>query len=176
MSEPSAHQRPSGSRSGLSTPSATRPLGKVASSECSRDQPFIVFEEQLENEAECTQMCENYASVSALGCSFAAWTQGPILGKCILYNEDFADYLANCQLLSGPPDVSGCPVDHPTEGSCEVVRCQLVFDTAPVFHPYLSWMDIIFAILQRGRVRSAWPCPGDYRISRKTYFTFYWIL
>ena len=40
------------------------------------------------------------------------------------------------------------------------------------FYSYLSWMDMIFAILQRGRVRSAWPCPGDYRISKEEFSHF----
>ena len=48
--------------------------------------------------------------------------QGLELGTCVLYNEPFADYLANCERLSGPPDVSGCSVDSPEESSCDGVR------------------------------------------------------
>ena len=95
---------------------------KVASSECSRDESFIVFEEQLETEDECTSICQNFASIPAIGCSFAAWEEGPLMGTCVLYKEAFADYIAHCQLLSGPPDISGCSVDNPEENSCHGVR------------------------------------------------------
>ena len=93
---------------------------QVASSECSRDQPQIVFEEQLESEEECLGICEIFAPVP--GCSFAAWTKGPVLGKCTLYKESFADYIGHCRQLSGPPDVSGCSVEDPKESSCDGVR------------------------------------------------------
>ena len=96
-------------------------LQKVASSECSEDRPSIVFEDQLATEEECINFCQTFAA-SALGCSFAAWTGSSLGGKCVLYNEAFADFIANCELLSGPPDLSGCPVDDPTESSCDGVR------------------------------------------------------
>ena len=92
-------------------------LLQVSSSECSRDQPAIVFEDQLETEQECVALCQTYASISVIGCTFAAWEAGVVLGKCTLYKEPFANFLAHCQLLAGPPDVSGCSVDHPAENS-----------------------------------------------------------
>ena len=92
-------------------------MSKVSSSECSRDQPSIVFEDQLETEKECVALCQTYASISVIGCTFAAWEAGVVLGKCTLYKEPFANFLAHCQLLAGPPDVSGCSVDHPAENS-----------------------------------------------------------
>ena len=45
-----------------------------------------------------------------------------VVGTCVLYNEAFSDYLANCRLHSGPPDVSGCAVDDPEENSCAGMR------------------------------------------------------
>ena len=79
-------------------------LPKVTSSECDRDGPFIVFEDKLESEEQCTSLCQTYANIPLLGgCTFAAWKAGSVLGTCILYNEPFADYIANCMLLAGPP-------------------------------------------------------------------------
>ena len=100
---------------------------QVSSSECSRDQPSIVFEDQLETEEECVTLCQTYASISVIGCTFAAWEAGVVLGKCTLYKEPFANYLAHCQLLAGPPDVSGCSVDHPAENSCDGIRFLCIF-------------------------------------------------
>ena len=94
----------------------------MSSSECSRDQPSIVFEDQVETEKECVALCQTYASISVIGCTFAAWEAGVVLGKCTLYKEPFANFLAHCQLLAGPPDVSGCSVDHPAENSCDGIR------------------------------------------------------
>ena len=75
---------------------------KVTSSECSRDGPFIVFEGPLEHEEDCRTLCQTYANIPALGgCTFAAWKAGSVLGTCLLYNEPFADYIANCFLLAG---------------------------------------------------------------------------
>ena len=54
----------------------------MSSSECSRDQPSIVFEDQLETEEECVTLCQTYASISVIGCTFAAWEAGVVLGKC----------------------------------------------------------------------------------------------
>ena len=95
---------------------------KVTSSECSRDQPSIVFEDQLETEEECVSLCQTYANIPVIGCTFAAWEAGLVLGTCTLYKEPFANYIAHCQLLSGPPDISGCSVDHPEENSCDGIR------------------------------------------------------
>ena len=94
----------------------------MASSECSRDEPYIVFEDQLETEDECISICQNFAAIPAIGCTFAAWEDRPLMGSCVLYKEAFADYLAHCQLLSGPPDVSDCPVENPEENSCNGIR------------------------------------------------------
>ena len=69
-------------------------MSKVTSSECSRDQPFIVFEDQLESEEECVSICQNFANIPTVGCTFAAWQAGVVLGTCILYKETFAEYLA----------------------------------------------------------------------------------
>ena len=55
-------------------------------------------------------------------CSVMIKSNIKVLGTCLLYNEAFSDYLGNCQLLSGPPDVSGCPVDDPEENSCGGMR------------------------------------------------------
>jgi len=105
----------------LKASAAAPGCAEVASSECSKDQPSVVFEDQLASEQECVNFCKTFAA-SALGCSFAAWTKGALGGKCVLYNEDFAEYIGHCELLSGPPDVSGCPVDDPSEGSCDGIR------------------------------------------------------
>ena len=107
-------------------------LLQVSSSECSRDQPAIVFEDQLETEEECVALCQTYASIPVIGCTFAAWEAGVVLGKCTLYKEPFANYLGHCQLLAGPPDVSGCSVDHPTENSCDGIRflCILRYESS----------------------------------------------
>ena len=104
----------------------------MSSSECSRDQPAIVFEDQLETEEECVALCQTYASISVIGCTFAAWEAGVVLGKCTLYKESFANYLAHCQLLAGPPDVAGCSVDHPAENSCDGIRflCILRYESS----------------------------------------------
>ena len=66
-------------------------------------------------------MCNINTSKPALGgCSFAAWkVRG---GTCTLYNEPFANYISHCQQLCGPPDISGCSVDHPEENSCDGIR------------------------------------------------------
>ena len=95
---------------------------QVASSGCSKDEPFIVFEEQLATEPQCADLCQSYSS-TVIGCSFAMWvkTQG-LGGKCVLYKEPFANYLAHCKQLSGPPDISGCSVDQPEESSCDGLR------------------------------------------------------
>ena len=100
-------------------------MSKVTSSDCSRDQPFIVFEDQLESEEECVSICQVYANIPTMGCTFAAWEPGVVLGTCILYKESFADYIANCQELAGPPDISGCSVENPAENSCDIIRCSL---------------------------------------------------
>ena len=118
---------------------------KVASTECSEDEPFQVYKNYLGDEAQCVDICETYANIQDIGCTFSRWIKGQVGysqkialivcdvfpfestnqvsgGLCILYNEAFSDYLANCQLLSGPPDVSDCPVDHPEENSCAGMR------------------------------------------------------
>ena len=96
---------------------------QVASSGCSRDEPFIIEEFQLENEGQCRDICESFAEIGALGCSFSMWEEKSVLGgKCTLYREPFADYIAHCKQLSGPPDISGCSVEDPVESSCEGVR------------------------------------------------------
>ena len=105
----------------------------MSSSECSRDQPSIVFEDQLETEKECVALCQTYASISVIGCTFAAWEAGVVLGKCTLYKEPFANFLAHCQLLAGPPDVSGCSVDHPAENSCDGIRFLFCFLFCVIF-------------------------------------------
>jgi len=106
----------------LSSASAALPCAEVASSRCDRDDSQLVFESQLSSEQECIDLCQVF-STTTKGCSFAAWTPEPPLGgKCLLYREKFADYLAHCEVLSGPPDVSGCHVDDPPESSCDGVR------------------------------------------------------
>ena len=45
-----------------------------------------------------------------------------MVGTCVLYIESFAKFISHCQLLSGPPDVSGCSVDEPEENSCDGIR------------------------------------------------------
>ena len=68
---------------------------QVASSKCDRDDQFIVLETQLELEQDCINLCDVY-STTALSCSFSAWTATPPLGgQCLLYTEDFADFLVN---------------------------------------------------------------------------------
>jgi len=106
----------------LSTASAAHPCAEVASSRCDKDDSQLVFESQLSSEQECTDLCQVF-STTTKGCTFAAWSPEPPLGgKCLLYKEEFADYLAHCEVLSGPPDVSGCHVDDPPESSCDGVR------------------------------------------------------
>merc|ERR1712012_492132 len=124
--------------------SALPPCAEVSSSECSRDQPAIVFEDQLETEEECVTLCQTYASISVIGCTFAAWDAGVVLGKCTLYKEPFANYLAHCQLLAGPPDVSGCSVDHPAENSCDGIRqgeCILQGHVSEITESIGNWTD-----------------------------------
>ena len=50
------------------------------------------------------------------------YSNNQVGGKCVLYKEAIAGYFANCQLISGPPDVSGCAVDDPEEHSCDGMR------------------------------------------------------
>ena len=96
---------------------------KVASSECSRDQPDIVDEFHLDTEEECITICQTFAAVPDIGCAFAAWdASGVSGGMCTLYKETFAMYIGHCQLLSGPPDTAGCSVDDPEENSCHGIR------------------------------------------------------
>ena len=124
----------------------------MSSSECSRDQPSIVFEDQLETEKECVALCQTYASISVIGCTFAAWEAGVVLGKCTLYKESFANYLAHCQLLAGPPDVSGCSVDHPAENSCDGIRflCILRYESSTLIL-YKELSSPIFQSCERVR-------------------------
>ena len=97
-------------------------LIKVTSSECSRDEPFIVEERTFASEEECVALCQAFTSIPSLGCTFAAWEDLGAFGTCILYKEPFADYISHCQQLSGPPDTSGCSVENPEENSCDVIR------------------------------------------------------
>ena len=97
-------------------------LIKVTSSECSRDEPFIVEERTFASEEECVALCQAFTSIPSLGCTFAAWEDLGAFGTCILYKEPFADYISHCQQLSGPPDTSGCSVETPEENSCDVIR------------------------------------------------------
>ena len=36
---------------------------------------MIVYEDYLNQEAECTSVCNNFGNISAVGCTFAAWTK-----------------------------------------------------------------------------------------------------
>ena len=81
-----------------------------------------MFEDQLEREEECVSICQNFANIPTVGCTFAAWQAGVVLGTCILYKEAFAEYLAHCQLLSGPPDTSECSVENPEDNTCDGIR------------------------------------------------------
>jgi len=123
---------------------ALPPCAQVTSSECSRDQPFIVYENQHESEEECISICHTFAAIPTMGCTFAAWKPGVVLGTCTLYNEPFADYIANCQLLAGPPDISRCSVENPEENSCDVIRqgeCVQRGHVAEVTESIGGWMD-----------------------------------
>ena len=62
-------------------------------------------------------------------CSVMTKSTNQVVGTCVLYNEAFSDYLANCQLLSGPPDVSGCAVNDPEENSCAGMRWEWVWSS-----------------------------------------------
>ena len=96
---------------------------KVASSECSRDQPDIVEEFHLEKEEQCIAICQTYSPIPDVGCTFAAWKpSGGSGGMCTLNKEPFAMYIAHCELLSGPPEIDGCSVDDPEENSCHGIR------------------------------------------------------
>jgi len=107
----------------LAPTAALLPCAQVASSECSRDQPDIVDEFHLATEEECVAICQTFAAVPDIGCTFAAWEAGGVSGGlCTLYKETFANYIGHCQLLSGPPDIVGCSVDDPEENSCHGIR------------------------------------------------------
>ena len=95
---------------------------KVASTECDPDQPSIVWEEPMASEQDCVDLCNVYANIASLECTFAAWEKKTLMGTCHLYNEPFSTYLSHCAVISGPPDVSGCLVEHPDENSCHGVR------------------------------------------------------
>ena len=130
---------------------------KVTSSECSRDGPFVVFEDKLETKEECVSLCKVYADISTYGCTFSAWEDLGVLGNCILYKETFADYLSHCKQISGPPDTSGCSVETPEENSCDIIR---YFSILTITRKYFFWIVVTQTInFQTGRVCSA----------RKTY-------
>ena len=97
-------------------------LQKVASTECDPDQPSIVFEGSMASEEDCVELCNFYANSASFECTFAAWEKKTLMGICHLYNEPFSTYLSHCDVISGPPDVSGCLVEHPDENSCHGVR------------------------------------------------------
>ena len=106
----------------LSTNIESAMLQKVASTECDPDQPSIVWEEPMASEQDCVDLCNVYANIASLECTFAAWEKKTLMGTCHLYNEPFSTYLSHCDVISGPPDVSGCLVEHPDENSCHGVR------------------------------------------------------
>ena len=99
-----------------------RSLLKVTSSECSRDEPFIVYENTFATEEECITLCQAFATIPSVGCTFASWEDLGAFGDCILYNEPFADFISHCNQLSGPPDISDCSVENPEENSCDIFR------------------------------------------------------
>ena len=95
---------------------------QVTSSECSRDEPSIVYENHLESEEECRLTCNTFETIS-IGCTFAAWsTSHTQRANCRLYVEPFWKYLNHCDLLAGPSDLSDCDVDRPEDHSCDVLR------------------------------------------------------
>ena len=97
-------------------------LFKVTSSECSRDEPFIVYENTFATEDECITLCRTFSTIPSVGCTFASWEDLGAFGDCILYKEPFADFISHCNQISGPPDISGCSVENPEENSCDIFR------------------------------------------------------
>ena len=98
-----------------------------------------MFEGQLETEEQCVSICQTYAAIPVMGCTFAAWEASWFLGGiCTLYKEAFADYISHCQLLAGPPDISDCSVDNPEDNSCQGIRCldQALIDSSLILHDY----------------------------------------
>ena len=98
-------------------------------------------------------LCQTYASVPSLGCTFASWEDIGIFKTCTLYKEPFASYLSHCHQLSGPPDTSGCSVENPEENSCDIIR---YFGIWTITRKYCFWIVVTQTInIQRGRVCSA---------------------
>ena len=89
---------------------------QVTSSEC---QPASNTELHVTSETECRSLCDAYAS-TVLGCTFAAWA-GPA-SPCRLYTLPFWQFLTGCKALGGPPDLTGCHVEHPEDNTCDVIR------------------------------------------------------
>ena len=91
----------------------------------------------LDSKADCLGLCDVYAS-NGLGCTFAAWVESGSL-NCRLYSLPFWKYLKSCKKLGGPPDLTGCHVDHPEDNTCDAVRyLQLI----------LTWCSLYFPIIK----------------------------
>ena len=73
------------------------------------------------SEADCRDVCDVYAS-AGLGCSFAAWDESAFSDNCLLYTLPFWQFLKSCKKLGGPPNLTGCDVEHPEDNTCDAVR------------------------------------------------------
>jgi len=114
---------------------------EVTSTEYTSDGPSMVFEESLDDEDQCTSICDAY-SVTPIGCTFAHWTS--VGGKCRLYNEPLSEYLSHCLLLGGPPDLGDCPVTNPEDSSCDGLReSDRVYDgdVAEIIENTITWEE-----------------------------------
>jgi len=98
----------------------------------------------MASEQDCVDLCNVYANIASLECTFAAWEKKTLMGTCHLYNEPFSTYLSHCDVISGPPDVSGCLVEHPDENSCHGVRdgeCVMQGRVFETFESIGGWQD-----------------------------------